>query len=119
MASFKELKDLNGQGILSQLLVEKFDGRCGFITEPDRKDANLTISFTSTNKTPSAKQIREVVIEHFTKLGYVVKNLGKDILGIFEAYIYFQSMQEGFVVVVISANYPQGDYIRLTTNIHP
>ena len=122
MVSMQELVELNNQGDLGKMLAMKFQGERGHLCP--RKDADLMIGFKSKAETPGATIIGEAVMEHYTKLGYVVepsKSHGAK-GNCFEAKIIPDPRRHEFVHIVITTFYPptMGDehnHLRITTTL--
>jgi len=121
MASEEKLIELNNQGDLGRMLAERFGGELGYV-QP-RQDSDLMIGFESRAKTPTAQAIREVVVEHYTRLGYEVHVPGLQSPDAFDAFVFFGAKGERVEVYVnISTFYPlvPGDghnHLRLTTTL--
>ena len=71
MPSFRDLVNLNEQGDLGAMLAERFSGERGHVYP--RQDDDFMIGFKYRKETPSVQMIKAAVVEHYTKLGYVVE----------------------------------------------
>ncbi len=123
MPSTEELIELNKQGDLGEMLAEKFRGERGALR--GRKDAELMIGFASRSETPTAEMIATAVVEHYTRLGYIVRPhdgvAGSDC---FEAEIFYSALDGGCVHVVITTFYPltigrddEHNHLRISTTV--
>lgn len=123
MSSLPKMIELNNEGHLGQMLAENLDGERGYIYP--RGDSEFVISFSSEEVTPSVEEVKDLVVESYSQLGYeveVVKNSPPDM---FEAYIFCSRTrkEEGSIYVVISTRYPivmggSKNHIRVTTNVN-
>lgn len=123
MVSFEQLLELNKKGDLSGMLAKKFDGERGYMR--DVGDMEVMIGFKSRADTPSAVQIGNAVVEHYSKLGYNLepKWPGADM---FEAFIFPESKGKGCISLTISTFYPlslnpedndENNHVRITTEV--
>jgi hypothetical protein len=116
--TFENLKELFRTGTLGKLLTEQFNGKRGRVYP--NEDAEFLIIFKSNEETPNGQEVREVVLRHYTELGFNVESDGEDSCQGFTFTTLDSEANGKWIWVVISTNYPfdgHNSTLKITTEI--
>lgn len=109
MASLPELVALFNNGELGKLIANTFHGERGFVYA--NEDSDLLVVFSSEKATPSPQLLKQLIKDHYSKLGYVVEftagSIDGDLFG-----VEFRISGDVVVVVTITTRYPNNDHCR-------